>query len=180
MKKRIFLIISLVILIVAAIAIPISVALGQKNTKRVIDASFVSNQVAATITGTYQKEGADVVQMTTSDGKPAIELDGSEEQETKTFSATSIVLLPESSSVSFAYTFKNNGSTAMVVSLTLPTISQNAIVTETDGFNNDLSSSHSMTIDTNQTKTYMISISLAEAKNSFEISGNFVFNLSLA
>ena len=174
----------LVVAILATAGITAGVMAAQQVTvNSPINVGYTANQVAATLSATYQKHGdAQATNFVTSSNATTISFDGTEtttdSANVKAFEApANLTLSAEHKSITFEFSFVNNGDHDITATLTLPLTQKIVTITKTGN-------SNTFTVPTTATAqnpaTYTVTVAVTEVARDAKFDGSFAWNLALA
>ena len=195
-KKLIISISTLCVAVIAIVGITVGVlAARSASITNNINVGYTAREVAATISATYQRQGdADPTNMTVQGGEPdqyELVFDGSEETATGALeTAGDITLDTDHKSVTFTYTFKNNGTNNFTATLTLPETQKNVTITyQLDGEPYDpadhgsaltftATGAASAEADDGQEVTFAVTVAIDNVAADASFAGTFSWNLT--
>ncbi len=165
----------------AAVGVTVGVlAARQISVTTPIDVTYTSEMVAARLSATYQRTGADAdpVNFLVDNSDPestTITFNGEEDSQhnTKGFAQPSIpALTAEHKTIVFTFTIINDTNAAIVATISYPTPT-NMTVTRTGDAN-------TLNIAANQTGTYTLTLTITNVASDASFSGNISWSLERA
>jgi len=170
----------LVVAIVATAGITYGVMAAQQVTlNSPINVGYTAQEVAATLSATYQIGSDSAVDFKTASNETEIVFDGTETTtgngNVKAFVAPSNLTLTSSNkTITFVFTIKNDmAGSALTATLTLPTTQTNVTVTKTGD-------SNTINVAAGQTATYTVTVTVTNVANDASFAGDFSWNLTRA